>query len=81
MAINQGQSAQCAEIQLLKPLSMEQIMVTHVSVASSKPKFELDSHADMCVLGDNFLGIHDYNRPVNIYSYDPKHGHRNYHDS
>ena len=51
-------------------------MVAHASVASSKPKVELDSHADTCVVGDNCLVIHDHNRPVNVYSYDPKDGHR-----
>ena len=51
-------------------------MVAHASVASSKPKIELDSHADTCVVGDNCLVIHNYNRLVNVYSYDPKDGHR-----
>ena len=46
------------------------------SVANSKPKVELDSHADTCVVGDNCLVIHDHNKPVNVYSYDPKDGHR-----
>ena len=53
-----------------------QVMVTHASVASNKPKVELDSHADTCVVGDNCLVIHDRKRPENIYSYDPKDGHR-----
>ena len=39
-------------------------------------KVELDSHADTCVVGDNFLVIHDHNKAVNVYSYDPKDGHR-----
>ena len=43
---------------------------------SSKPKVELNSHTDTCVVGDNGLVIHDHNRPVNVYSYDPKDGHR-----
>ena len=30
----------------------------------------------MCVLGDKGLVIHDHNRPVNVYSYDPKDGHK-----
>ena len=29
----------------------------------------------MCVLGDNCLLIHEHDRPVNVYSYDPKDGH------
>ena len=60
----------------LKPLSTMQVMVAHVSVASSKSKVELDSHADTCVVGDNCFIIHDHNRPVNVYSYDPKDGHK-----
>ena len=51
-------------------------MVAHASVASSKPKVELDSHTETCVVGDNCLVIHDHNRPVNVYSYNPEDGHR-----
>ena len=50
--------------------------MAHASVASSKPKAELVSHTDMCVVGDNCLVIHNHNRPVNVYSYNPKDGHR-----
>ena len=49
-------------------------MVAHASVASSKTKIELDSHVDMCVVGDNCLVIHDHNRPIKVYDYDPKDG-------
>ena len=51
-------------------------MVAHASVASSNSKVEFDSHADTCVGSNNSLVIHDHDRPVNVYSYDPKHGHR-----
>ena len=51
-------------------------MVAHAAVASSKPKVELDSHADTCVVCINCLVIYDHNRLVNVYSYDPKDGHR-----
>ena len=51
-------------------------MVAHASVASSKPKVELDSNADTCVVGDNCLVVHHLNRPVNVYSYDPRDDHR-----
>ena len=47
-------------------------MVAHPSVACSKPKVELDSHEDTCVVVDNCLVIHNHNRPVNVYSYDQK---------
>ena len=50
-------------------------MAAHASVATSTPKVKLDSHADMCVQGDNCLVIPNHNRPVNVYSYDPKDGH------
>ena len=60
----------------LKPLSTVQVIVAHASVASSKPKVELDSHADTCVVGDNCVVVHNLNRPVNVYSYDPMDGHR-----
>ena len=51
-------------------------MVAHASVASSKPKVELISHLDTCVVGDNCFVLHDHNRLVNVYSYDLKDGHR-----
>ena len=51
--------------------------MAHASVASSKPKVELDSHADTCVVGDKCLIIHDHNKPVNVYSYSPKDVNRN----
>ena len=51
-------------------------MMAHVSVASSKPKAELDSHADTYVVGDNYLVIHGHNKPVNLYSYNPNGDHR-----
>ena len=51
-------------------------MVAHASVASSKPKEVIDSHADTCVVGDNCLVTHNHSRPFNVYSYDPKDGHR-----
>ena len=60
----------------IQPLTTVQVMVAHVSVVSSKLKVELDSHADMCVVGDDCSVVHDHNRPVNTYSYDPKDGYR-----
>ena len=46
----------------------------HTSLTVVKTKRELDSHADTYVAGDHCLIIHDHNRPVNIYEYDPKVG-------
>ena len=37
----------------IKPLTTIRFMVAHASVACSKPKVELDSHADTCVVSDN----------------------------
>ena len=60
----------------MKPLSDVNVMAAHDSVASSKPKIELYSHVDTFVVGGICLVIHNHNRPVNVYSYDPKDGHR-----
>ena len=49
----------------IKPLSTVNVMVAHVSVASRKPKVELDSHAGTCIVVDSCLVIHDHKRPVN----------------
>ena len=59
-----------------KPLGTIHFMLAYASVASSKPKVELDSQADTCVAGDNCLVIHDNNRSINVYSYDQKDSHR-----
>ena len=58
----------------MKSLSTVVVMVAHASVVSSKHKIYLDSHADTCVVGDNYLVVHVHNRPVNVYSYNPKDG-------
>ena len=60
----------------IKPLSIVCVMVSLASVASGKPKKELDLHEDTCVGCDDCLVIHDNNRPINVYSYDQKDGHR-----
>ena len=44
----------------IKTLSTVCITLAHASFASSKPKVELDSHADKCVVGDNCYVIHDH---------------------
>ena len=43
-------------------------MVAHGSVANRKPKAELDSHADTCVVDDDCAVIHYHDRLVNIYT-------------
>ena len=51
-------------------------MVPHASIASSKPKVELDSHVGTCEVGDNCSVISNHNRPVILYSYNPKDGNK-----
>ena len=58
----------------VKPLSNICVTVTHSSLSSSRPKVELDSYADMCVVDDNCIVIHDHNRLVNVYCYNEKDG-------
>ena len=60
----------------VKSLSTIHVLVAHTSVASIKPKVELDSNADTCVVDDNCLVIHNANRKFNVYSYDPEDDHR-----
>ena len=38
--------------------------MAHALVTSSEPEVELESHAHMCVVGDNCLVIHDNKKPV-----------------
>ena len=49
-------------------------LIAHTNLAVVKTKTELDSHADACVVGDHCLVVHDHNRPVNVYRYNPKVG-------
>ena len=51
-------------------------MMAHTSVSSSKHKVELDSHVETYVVGDTCWVIHDHDKPFNVYSYDPKNGHK-----
>ena len=44
------------------------------SLAVVKTKIELDWHADSCVISGQCLVIHDHNRPVNVFGYDPRVG-------
>ena len=69
-------AASCVMRKFVKPLSTVPDMVAEASVASNEVKVELDSHPDMCVVGDNYLVIHYHNRPVYIYNYNSKEGHR-----
>ena len=76
MAIKRDSQPSVLRDSYIQPLSTVQVTVAHASVASSKPNVELDSHADTCVVGDNCLVVNDLNKPVNVYSYDPKDSHR-----
>ena len=54
-------------------------LIAHTSLTVVKTKIELDSHADTCILGDNCLIVHNHNRPVNVYGYNPKAGSKHAH--
>ena len=41
----------------------------------SDTQSELDSHADTCVVGDNALIVHDFDRPVSVTGYNQKVSH------
>ena len=48
---------------------MIHINTTHLEgIVDSQP--ELDNHADTCVVGDNALITHDFDRPVLVSGYD-----------
>ena len=42
------------------------------SLALVKTNIKLDSHADVCFVGDQSLSVHGYNRPMNDFGYNPK---------
>ena len=44
------------------------------SLAVAETNMELDSHADTCIVCDHCLIVHDHNRAVNIFGYNPKVG-------
>ena len=46
------------------------------TVSISKQKVKLDSYTDTFVVGYNSLVINNYNRPVNVFGYSPKGGHK-----
>ena len=48
--------------------------VTQAKTTSNRPKIVLDSHINTGVVGDHCLVVHDHDRPINVYSYDPKDG-------
>ena len=66
------------DVSFVKALTNVQVAVAKASVASNKPKIELESYSDTFIVGNSFLVIHDHNRPVNVnvFSYNPKDGYR-----
>ena len=42
------------------------------SLTILETKVELDSYADTCVVGDYCLVVHNHNKPMNVFGYDPK---------
>ena len=56
---------------------MQAVQVVRVSqlsygVEDEDTRTELDSHAEACVVGKHALIFHDFDRPVNVTTYDPK---------
>ena len=51
----------------------------HNSLAVVETKIELDSHADTYVVHDHCLLVHDHNRPLKAFGYNPKAGLRHAH--
>ena len=48
------------------------IKVSNFSINSDKTRLELDSPDHTTVLGKGCLGVHDFDRPVNVTGYDPE---------
>ena len=46
------------------------------SSATDEIRMDLDSHTNTCVLGNECLKVYDWNRPVNVSSWNPKGGER-----
>ena len=42
-----------------------------IDVSVTESQTDLDSHADQCAIGSNSLGIHDFDRPINVTGYNP----------
>ena len=57
----------CTSVQTVQLSAQKRIGVV-------KTKVELNSHSNTCVVGDQCLGIHVHNRPVNVFGYDSKVG-------
>ena len=53
------------------------MQTVHLSAQNSlavDTKIELDLLANKCVVGDHCLVVHDNNRPMNVFGYNPKVG-------
>ena len=62
----------------LVKISQTQVRVTSVTSNSKESTLDIDSHADICVLGANNIVIQDHGCPVNVLSYDPVFGYHTY---
>ena len=64
-------------------ISLAPVYSIRIQAASSsicgETRVECDSHADTSVVGKEALIIHDYGRPVSVYSYDKEDGCKEYH--
>ena len=56
-------------LDLLRLLTTVKVTVGQALVAISKPKLELDSYADTCVVGHYCLVIQDHEKAINVFSY------------
>ena len=72
----ESQPSTLDDIRCIQPVTTFHMAVPQVSVASSKPKIELDSHVATGAVSDDCLVIHDPNKKVNVYSYNPQYGHK-----
>ena len=48
--------------------------VNAVQTDDEEQQIDLDSHADMCIIGQHTLTVHDFNCAVNVVGYDPLKG-------
>ena len=73
--IKRGNQLELSDQYTVTCISVQTIQLSaQKSLTEVKIKIELDLNADTCVVGDQCLVMHDHNRPVNVYGYDPKAG-------
>ena len=53
------------------------IRVNEVLIEDREKRTDLEIHADMCIIGQYALIVHDFNRPGGVVGYDPYKGNIN----